>query len=91
MPRHLSRSGVDKNLIRREAAPRRQNTATSLTAISPVRPRLLASARPNGDEIAATAVVIRLANTNALSEGARNYINSSNISLLWTAALFGFR
>ena len=39
----------------------------------------------------ATAVVIRLSETNVLTPGVKEVINSSNIGLLWTAALFGFR
>eukprot|EP00752_Nemacystus_decipiens_P007141 g6394.t1 len=35
-------------------------------------------------------VVIRLSETNVLTPGVKQVINSSNIGLLWTAALFGF-
>lgn len=49
------------------------------------------SGASHGGDILANAVVIRLASTSALSDSAKSYINSSNISLLWTAALFGLR
>eukprot|EP00903_Cladosiphon_okamuranus_P005905 g5839.t1 len=35
-------------------------------------------------------VVIRLSETSALTPGVKLFINSSNIGLLWTVALFGF-
>ena len=37
------------------------------------------------------AVVIGLADTRALSGGVQDYINSSNIAVLWTSLLFGLR
>lgn len=38
-----------------------------------------------------TAVVIRMSETSVLTPGVKAFINSSNIGLLWTAALFGLR
>lgn len=37
------------------------------------------------------AVVVGLADASVLSTGVQEYVNSSNIAVLWTSLLFGLR